>query len=137
MACEWAMMLSMSPMRFTVSVGPRCVTHELIETSGEFGLSFCSDEQARLSHVSGSYSLRDVDKWELADFQTYPAQVIQPPMIANSVINVECRVAATHPLGDHTVFTGEGVWARYDPDLKPLIYHGGRYWRLGPQVPKR
>ena len=123
-------------MRFVVSVSPRSVTHELIESSGEFGLSFCSEEQARVSHVWGSYSLRVVNKWELADFETYRANAIEPPMIAHSVLNVECRVTETHRLGDHTVFIGESVWVRYDPDLKPLIYHDGKYFRLGSQIPK-
>lgn len=136
MACEWAMMISTSPMRFVIAVGPHCATHELIEQSGEFGLSFCSDEQARLSHVSGSYSMHDVDKWELADFAKYPAKKIRAPMIADCTLNVECRVVATHPFGDHTVFIGEAVWAKYDPDKQPLIYHDGKYWHLGAQVTK-
>lgn len=136
MACEWAMMISGSPLRFIVSVGPRHLTHELIQRSGEFGLSFCSDEQANLSHVSGSYSLHDVDKWELADFPTYPAKRIRAPMIDESALNVECRVVETYPLGDHTVFVGEALWARYDPEHSPLIYHDGKYWYLGEQIPK-
>src|SRR5687768_10653359 len=73
MACEWAMMVSGSPMRFVISVAPNHATHELIEVSGEFGLNFCSDLQARLSHISGSYSMHDLDKWELGDFPVYPA----------------------------------------------------------------
>ena len=136
MACEWAMMVSASPLRFVVSIAPRRVTHELIEESGEFGLSFCSDEQAALSHVSGSYSLRDVDKWQLAEFELYPAKTIAAPMVAHSVLNVECRVVASEHLGDHTVFIGEASWARYDPELEPLFYHAGKYWQLGAQVPK-
>ena len=136
MACEWAMMVATSPLRFVISVGPHHATHELIEQSGVFGLSFCSDRQARLSHVSGSYSLNDVDKWTLADFPTYPAKAIDAPMIAESALNVECRLVDTHPLGDHTMFVGEAVWARADDDQKPLISHGGKYWYLGAQVPK-
>ncbi|MEZ4502984.1 MAG: flavin reductase family protein [Dehalococcoidia bacterium] len=136
MACEWAMMVSASPLRFVVSIAPRRVTHELIEASGEFGLSFCSEEQAKLSHVSGSYSLRDVDKWELANFELYDAKTIAVPMVAHSVLNVECRVIAREYLGDHTLFIGEASWARYDPDLEPMFYHDGKYWRLGDQIPK-
>lgn len=136
MACEWAMMVSASPLRFVISVGPARATHGLLEQSGVFGLSFCSDRQARLSHVSGSYSLHDVDKWELADFPTYPAHEIDVPMIAESVLNVECRLVATQPLGDHSLFVGEAVWARADPGLDPLIYHDGKYWQIGAQLPK-
>ena len=136
MACEWAMMASGSPLRFVISVYPTHVTHELIEASGEFGLSFCSDAQARLSHVSGSYSLHDVNKWELADFQTYPAQKIAAPMIDGAALNVECRVVATVPSPAHTLFVGEAVWAKYDPTKQPLLYHGGKYFYVGAQVPK-
>jgi hypothetical protein len=60
MACEWATMVSHAPMCFTISVHPRHATHDLLIEAGEFGLSFCSDAQAHLSHVSGSNSLHDV-----------------------------------------------------------------------------
>ena len=135
MACEWAMMVAHSPMCFVVSVHPSHATHGMLQTAGEFGLSFCSDQQAALSHVSGSNSLSDVDKWELADFPTYPARKISAPMIEGAVVNIECRIVGTHTLG-HTLFIGEAVWARYDPEKRPLLFHGGKYWQLGPQVPK-
>ena len=136
MACEWAMMVSASPMRFVISIGPRSQTHEFIEASGEFGLNFCSDSQATLSHVSGSYSMRDTDKWSLADFPRYPASRIAAPMIEGCPLNVECRVVATERLGDHTLFIGEALWARYDTEKQPLLYSAGKYWHLGSQVPK-
>ncbi len=135
MACEWAMMVSHTPVCFVIAVGASHETHDLIEKSGEFGLSFCSDEQAPLSHISGSYSMRDVDKWSMADFHCYPAKKIAAPMIDGAVVNVECRVVATHRLG-HTIFIGEAVWTRYDDEKSPLLYHDGKYWRMGEQVPK-
>jgi flavin reductase (DIM6/NTAB) family NADH-FMN oxidoreductase RutF len=135
MACEWAMMVSRAPMCFTISVHPRNATHDLLIAAGEFGLSFCSDAQAHLSHVSGSNSLHDVDKWQLADFPTYPAKRIGAPMIDDAVLNVECRTVGIHRLG-HTLFIGEAVWVRYDPAESPLIFHGGKYFQVGPQVPK-
>lgn len=136
MACEWAMIVSMNPMRFVISIGPRHATHELVQQTGTFGLSFCSEAQAGLSHVSGSYSLNDVDKWDLADFPTYPAKTIDVPMIEGCALNVECRVISTQPLGDHTVFIGEAQWVRYDPAVRPLLYSAGKYWKIGDQLPK-
>jgi flavin reductase (DIM6/NTAB) family NADH-FMN oxidoreductase RutF len=135
MACEWAMMVSNNPVCFTVAVSRSHLTHELIDAAGEFGLSFCSDDQALLSHISGSYSLRDVDKWTLAPFPTYPATKIGAPMIEGCLLNVECRVIGKHVLG-HTLFIGEALWARFNPDKRPLIYHDAKYWHLGPQVAK-
>jgi flavin reductase (DIM6/NTAB) family NADH-FMN oxidoreductase RutF len=135
MACEWAMLVSNNPVCFVISVHPSHETHAMLEAAGEFGLSFCSDEQAKLSHVSGSYSIRDTDKWQLADFDLYAAKKIRAPMIDGALINVECRIVGKHQLG-HTVFIAEVVWARYDPEKRPLLYHDGKYWHLGPQVPK-
>ena len=124
-------------MLFAIAVAPGRVTHGMIERSGEFGLSFCSDQQAGLSHVAGSYSLGEADKWGMADFATYGAKRIGAPMIGGCALNVECRVVAAHPAGDHTLFIGEAVWARYDGGKQPLIYHSGRYFSLGGQLPKR
>jgi flavin reductase (DIM6/NTAB) family NADH-FMN oxidoreductase RutF len=135
MACEWAMMVSNNPLCFVIAVSPSHATHELIVAAGEFGLSFCSDQQALLSHVSGSFSLHDVDKWGLAPFPTYPAKKIGAPMIEGCTLNVECRVIARHDLG-HTVFIGQALWARFDPDKQPLIYHDAKYWHLGLRVAK-
>lgn len=112
MACEWAMAVASEPLRFVISVAPRRVTHELIEASGEFGLNFVSDTQARLSHISGSYSLRDTDKWALGQFPTYAPTKITAPMIEGCTLNVECRVVDTNKLGDHTMFLGEAIWAK-------------------------
>jgi flavin reductase (DIM6/NTAB) family NADH-FMN oxidoreductase RutF len=135
MACEWAMMVSHAPVCFTIAVHERNATHDMLVDAGEFGLNFCSDDQAHLSHVSGSNSLHDVDKWQLADFPTYPATRIEAPMIEGSVLNVECRTVGTHRLG-HTLFIAEAVWVRYDPTKSPLIFHGGKYFHVGEQVPK-
>ena len=135
MACEWAMMVSNSPLAFVISVHPSHETHGLIEKSGEFGLSFCSDLQAGLSHTSGSYSLKDVDKWKLTSFPRYPGTKIAAPMIDGSSLNVECRVISKQSIG-HTVFIGEALWARYDSEKTPLLYHDAKYWHLGSQVAK-
>lgn len=136
MACEWAMIVTLNPLRFVVSVGPHHETHALLEQSGEFGLNFCSDRQARLAHIAGSYSLKETDKWALGNFPTYPAKTIAPQMIADCTLNAECKVISTQPLGDHTVFTGEAHWVRYDPELRPLLYSAGKYWGMGAQLPK-
>lgn len=136
MACEWAMIVTLNPLRFVVSVGPHHETHALLEQSGEFGLNFCSDRQARLAHIAGSYSLKETDKWALGNFPTYPAKTIAAQMISDCTLNAECKVISTQPLGDHTVFTGEAHWVRYDPELRPLLYSAGKYWGMGAQLLK-
>ena len=79
--------------------------------------------------------MHDVNKWALDKFPTLPGHKIKAPMIDGSVLNAECRVVATHQLG-HTLYIAETIWARFDPDKAPLLYHDGKYWRMGEQVPK-
>jgi flavin reductase (DIM6/NTAB) family NADH-FMN oxidoreductase RutF len=136
MACEWTMMVSFNPMRFVISISPDNVTHEFIDKTQEFGLNFCSDQQAKLSHTAGSHSLRDVNKWELAGFQKYPAKKIKAPMIEGCILNVECKVVQKITFEAHTLFVGEALWAKYDPEKKPILYYKGKYWHLGANVPK-
>ncbi len=50
-----------------------------------------------------------------ADFPTYVAQKIDVPLIDGSLLNVECRV-----VGRQTLFSGGAVWARFDPEKRPL-----------------
>jgi flavin reductase (DIM6/NTAB) family NADH-FMN oxidoreductase RutF len=57
-------------------------------------------------------------------------------MIDGCALNVECRVVGQRPFDVHTLISGEALWAKYDPSKKPLIYHDGKYWHLGSQVPK-
>ncbi len=136
MACEWTMMISLNPARFVISISPDSVTHEFIEKTGEFGLNFCSDQQAKLSHTAGSHSLRDINKWGLVHFPIYAAKEIKAPMIEGCMLNVECKAINKIAFDDHALFIGEALWAKYAPEKKPIIYHKGKYWRLGVNVPK-
>ncbi len=54
-----------------------------------------------------------------ADFPTYVAQKIDVPLIDGSLLNVECRVVGRQTLGQ-TLFSGGAVWARFDPEKRPL-----------------
>ena len=80
--------------------------------------------------------MHETDKWTLADFPRYAAEKIRAPMISWCSLNVECRLVSTYPSGSHTAFIGEAIWEKYEPNSEPLIYHDGKYFRLGTQLPK-
>ena len=131
MAAEWTMQVSSEPMLIAVFIAPHEVTHENIESTGEFGVNFCSDEQATLSNVAGAFSRREVDKLSFSLFQTYLGDTIKVPMIKGSIINAECKLVQKYRLGDHTSFIGQVFAARFEPEKRPLVYHKGRYSQLG------
>jgi 3-hydroxy-9,10-secoandrosta-1,3,5(10)-triene-9,17-dione monooxygenase reductase component len=55
-------------------------------------------------------------------------------MIQDAAMNAECRLMKQEELGDHMMFVGEVVGISANENIKPLVYHNGRYWRLGENV---
>jgi len=49
------------------------------------------------------------------------------PIIDGAAAFLDCRLVATHDAGDHLIFVGEVVALGQDPDVRPLLFHGGRY----------
>jgi hypothetical protein len=39
-------------------------------------------------------------------------------------------------LGDHIMFVGEVIEISADENIRPLLYHNGRYWILGEAIIK-
>ncbi len=136
MSAEWSLQVSLDPILMAVFVGYKRATYDLIKDAGEFGLSYCSDQQAHLAHVAGNYSLREADKFELANFKTFPSKHIGAPLIDECISNFECKVVHEYKVGDHAAFVGEVLEAYSDDDKKPLVFHGGKFWKKGEQLPK-
>jgi flavin reductase len=51
------------------------------------------------------------------------------PLVAGALAHLECRVAARHVAGDHTLYVGEVLTMATRPG-RPLLYFQGRYRRL-------
>lgn len=138
MACEWTMNVRREPLCIMTVIKKNDLTHELIWTSGEFGVNLCSEQQSALSHLAGSKTGNGYNK--LADplFQnmTYSAQYIQTPMICDCVLNAECVVENKIDMHEYTAFIGRALKTSVRTDLRPLLYHQGSYVRLGDRIIK-
>jgi flavin reductase (DIM6/NTAB) family NADH-FMN oxidoreductase RutF len=51
------------------------------------------------------------------------------PLVSGALCHIECRLAAAHSAGDHTIFVGEVLRLATTPG-RPLLYHEGGYHRL-------
>lgn len=136
MSAEWSLQVSLEPVLMSVFVGYKRATYDLIKNSGEFGLSYCSDKQANLAHIAGNYSLRQADKFDLADFKTFPAKRIKAPLIDGCISNFECEVVDEYRMGDHAAFVGKVLEAYSDHEKGPLVFHGGKFWKKCEQLSK-
>ncbi|MHA2101603.1 MAG: flavin reductase family protein, partial [Candidatus Kariarchaeaceae archaeon] len=111
MACEWAIQISFNPPMYLLVIGKSKATAEYIIKTGEFGLTFASDEQATLSHVSGSYSAYKHDKIATNIFPIQDGKKIRPPLIKEGILAVECKLIEMMDLETRYIFIGKAVYA--------------------------
>jgi len=135
MAAEWTYHVSYNPFLILVLVRSTHATHRAILEETEFGVSLCSEAMVRQANFAGSYSKHSMDKLSSELFELYPAQRIRAPLVRGAILNAECRLVATHEIGDHTAFVGEVVAATWDPEKRPLVLHRG-YRGLGERIAK-
>ncbi len=132
MAAEWTMQISYKPLLIAVFIHEDSATFENIKKTKEFGINVSSEEQTMAVNIAGGYSRREIDKLKVkGSFEFLPSRKIKSPMIAGCLINAECKLVTMKKLGDHTMVVGKAVAISYDEIKKPLVYHSGRYFRIG------
>jgi flavin reductase (DIM6/NTAB) family NADH-FMN oxidoreductase RutF len=119
---------------------------EGIKENKTFSVNTASVDLLEATDYCGIYSGAKVDKSQL--FEVFYGELETAPMIVESPLNVECRLAEVLDLeGSHEVFVGEIVEAYCSeeylsegrPDLgkiKPIVYDGSSssYWGRGEKL---
>ena len=138
MACEWTHHVSYNPGLIAVSIKPNRATNKNIKESGKFGVNICAHDQNIISSIAGNNSGKNINKIEALKklgYKFYNAENIKCLMVEGASLNVECKVIKTIELGDHTMFIGEALSTKIG-NKKPLIYHNGKYYKLGENIKK-
>lgn len=95
------------PMCF-ISVRPERHSHAIISRTGEFVINLTTRRLARAADWCGVRSGRDFDKFREMGLTAVPSEKVAAPLIAESPVNIECRVRQVLPLGTHDMFLGRG-----------------------------
>src|SRR5690348_3729151 len=104
------------PTIVLVVLSPSNRTTELVEASGEFGLTICSPAQADLVVKSrGLTGHKVADKFAAVGLERLPATQIKAPLIANAFATMECVVQARYPAGDRIMYVAEVLKLLHDP----------------------
>ncbi|MFA5383848.1 MAG: flavin reductase family protein [Eubacteriales bacterium] len=128
MTVAWITQISAKPLQLIISIDKSRYTHNMISETGEFVVSILGSDQKEIAAVCGSRSGRDADKISQLKIKTVPSTMVRVPRLAGCLANMECKVVAQHPAGDHTLFVGEVVAADVGKeDLKPMIMYRGKY----------
>ena len=142
----WAGTICTNPPMVSISVRPSRYSHHMILETGGFVINLTTRALVRATDYCGVRSGRDVDKWKEAGLTPMRSDAVDAPCIAESPVNIECRVVRTEQLGSHDMFIAEVAAVHVDDrymdgkgrfhleDARPIVYSHGEYYDLGEKL---
>ncbi len=138
----WTGTICSNPPMVYISVRPERHSYEMIKETGEFVINLTTKDLTFATDYCGVRSGKNVDKWKEMKLTRQPSKVVAAPAIAESPVNIECKVTDVKALGSHDMFMAEVVSVSVDEkyfdknnkfDLSkanPMVYSHGEYYDL-------
>jgi flavin reductase (DIM6/NTAB) family NADH-FMN oxidoreductase RutF len=126
MTASFLMPISFEPKYLAFSVSPKRRTFENLKKIKEFTLNILSEEMKEIAKICGSYSGKEIDKFELAKLEKEKSKFVKPPMIKNCPISFECKIELMKEFGDHYLIVGKVLNETVrKKNFKPLLHKTG------------
>ena len=113
----WTGIINSRPPMTYISVRKERHSHDILMKTGESVINLTTETILRQTDWCGVRSGRDFDKWKETGLTKEPASVVKCPMIAESPVNLECRVTEVKELGSHDMFMAEIVKVHVDDSI--------------------
>ncbi len=142
----WAGTICTNPPMLSVSIRPERYSYDIIKETGEFVVNLTTKELTYATDYCGVKSGRDVDKFKEMKLTKLASEKIKAVAIAESPVNIECKVREIMELGSHSLFIADVVNVRVDGKLldekgrfnlaksELIAYSHGRYYELGKEL---
>ena len=88
-----------------------------IEATGEFVIAVVVEEIAEAMNRTAAEYPTEVNEFEIAGLTEAPSDLVAPPRVAESPVNMECRLVQVVPIGDHGLVIGEIVLMHVRDDI--------------------
>lgn len=144
----WAGTVCTNPPMVSISVRPERYSYHMIEETGEFVINLTTEELVKACDFCGVKSGRDIDKFKKLGLTELSMQHVRAPGIAESPVNMECRVRSRQELGSHTMFVADVLGVTVDEKYMDetgkfhinetglVVYSHGEYFALGEKLGK-
>lgn len=144
----WTGTMCTNPPLCFISVRPERHSHAIIKKNGEFVINLTTKDLAFATDWCGVKSGKDFNKFKEMKLTPVKGQIVKAPLIAESPVNIECKVTDIKSMGSHDVFFAEIVAINVSDtyidekdqfDLNkanPLCYSHGKYYELGKFIGK-
>lgn len=139
----WAGTICSNPPMVSISVRPERYSYNMLKETGEFVINLTTKDLTYATDYCGVKSGRDVDKFKEMGLTALPGKEVKAPLIAESPVNIECKVTQVIPLGSHDMFLAEVVAVHVDEKYmdekgkfhldkaEPIAYSHGDYLATG------
>lgn len=140
----WTGTVCTNPAMVYISVRPERWSYHMIKESGEFVINLTTEQLVRATDYCGVRSGENTDKWKECSLTAAEARTLKyAPVIAESPVNIECRVVRIDELGSHHMFLAEVTGVQVDESYMDekgkfelnktglLAYSHGEYLGLG------
>lgn len=141
----WTGIINSNPPMTYISVQPSRYSHDIIERNGEFVINLVPAKLLKAMDFCGVRSGRDVNKFESQGLTCAKADTVSAPLIAESPVNIECKVKDIVRMPSHDMFMAEITAVQidgkyvdekgaYDFGAMDLVaFSHGKYYRLKPE----
>ena len=143
----WTGTVCTNPAMVYISVRPERHSYQMLKESGEFVVNLTTEDLTHATDYCGVRSGKDVDKWKECGLTKEKAVSLKyAPVIAESPVNIECRIKSIQELGRHDMFLAAVTAVQVDEgyvDEKGkfelnrtglLAYSHGEYLGLGKKL---
>jgi flavin reductase (DIM6/NTAB) family NADH-FMN oxidoreductase RutF len=133
MTQSWHTMMEFVPPLVGCVISGRNYSFDALVTTKECVLSIPAENLARQVVGIGNCSGKKVDKFKKYKLTPMPASQVEPPLIAECLANLECRVVDTRMVNKYNFFVLEVVKAWVDPgkkDARTLHHRGNGYFMV-------
>lgn len=144
MTASWVSVVSKTPPTIAISLHHSRQSYTNIQQSRAFTVNVIPASQVIAGDFCGLVSGREIDKLAETELTPTTALHVVAPVIAESPLNLECRVSSEVAIGDYRLILAEILEIHinaaacrnngYDAEIiDPLVYLGGirEYWGLG------
>ena len=142
----WAGTVCTNPPMVSISVRPERYSYPILKETGEFVVNLTTRKLAFATDFCGVKSGRDIDKFKELHLTPLTGQQVRAPLIAESPVNIECKVRRIMPLGSHDMFLADVAAVHADEKYmdekhkfhlemaEPIVYSHGAYLCCGEQL---
>ena len=143
----WTGTVCSDPPMCYISVRHERHSYDLIKRTGEFFINLTTTSLVHATDWCGVRSGREYNKFKEMHLTPQQGQVVKAPLIAESPLNIECRVRDIRPLGTHDMFLADVVAVNAEDNLidkatgafqlnhaQPIAFSHGKYYSLGEKL---